>query len=83
METVGLRTENNDCNLSAGYVLLIFDTLIHGEENVEFGGLEKISVVKSCQSRVTGCLTIVAGQRIAESLVDAFVDQNAHLRARE
>src|SRR5216684_4814469 len=31
----------------------------------------------------TGCLAIVTGQRVPESLIDALVDQNAHLRACE
>jgi hypothetical protein len=66
--------------------LLVFDTLIDGEENVESGclcGFEKVAILKSCQSRVAGCLTVVTDQRIAESLVDAFVDQDAHLGTRE
>ena len=29
--------------------------------------------------RVTGCLAIVTGQRVPESLIDTLVDQNAHL----
>jgi hypothetical protein len=66
--------------------LLVFDALIHGEKNVEFGclcGLEEVAILKSCQSRVAGCLTIVTGQLIAESLIDTFVDQDAHLATRE
>ncbi len=77
METVGLRTEDDNCDLSAGQVLLVFDTLIHGEKNVEFGclcGLEKVAILKPYQSRVAGCFTVVTGERIAESFVDAFVD---------
>jgi hypothetical protein len=60
--------------------------LIHSQENVKFSclcRLEKVAIPKSCQSGVAGCLAIVTGQRIAESLVDAFVDQDAHLGARE
>jgi hypothetical protein len=55
---VGLRTKNDNRDLSAGEVLLVFDTLIHREKNVEFGclsGLEKIAVLKSCQSSIAGC----------------------------
>src|SRR5438128_10048437 len=86
MQTVRLRTENNNCNLSAAQVLLVFDTLIHGEENVEFGylcGFEKVAILKTCQSGVASCLPIVTGQRIADSLVDTFVTPDAHFGARE
>jgi uncharacterized protein (DUF433 family) len=35
------------------------------------------------ESDVAGGLAIVAGQRIPESLIHTFVDQNAHLGTRE
>ncbi len=62
--------------------LLVFDTLIHGKKNVEFGCLRrcnKVAIFQSGQSSVTGCLAIVLRQRVPESLIDTFVDQNAHL----
>jgi len=37
LETVGLRMENDDCELAGSQILLIFESLVHGEENVEFG----------------------------------------------
>lgn len=66
--------------------MLVFDTLIDGEENVEFGffrGVKKVAIFQSCESNVTDCLAIVTGQSVPESLVDTLVDQNAHLRTRE
>jgi hypothetical protein len=57
-------------------------TLIDSKENVEFGRLrryKKLAIFQSSQSSVTGCLAIVLGQRVPESLIDTFVDQNAHL----
>jgi hypothetical protein len=66
--------------------LLVFDTLIHGKENVEFGCLRrcnKVAIFQSGQSSVTGCLAIALRQRVPESLIDTFVDQNAHLWTRE
>jgi hypothetical protein len=60
--------------------LLVFDTLIHGEENVEFGCLrrgKKFAIPKPGKSAVTGCLTIMTGQQITKSLVNPFVDENA------
>src|SRR6266481_5316480 len=78
--------ENDDCNLSGRQILLVPETLIHGDENVEFGcsrGGKEIAVLQSGKSGKTGCLAIVTGQRVPESLIDALVDQNAHLRACE
>jgi hypothetical protein len=69
-------------HLATGQILLVFDTLIHGKENVEFGCLrrcKKLAIFQSSQSSVTGCLAIVIRQRVPESLIDTFVDQNAHL----
>lgn len=46
-QSVRLRAENEDCDLSASQILLAFKTLIHGEENVEFGsfrGLEELAI---------------------------------------
>jgi hypothetical protein len=60
---------------------LEFDTLIDGEKNVKFGCFrchKKLAILQSTQSGVTHCLAIVATQRVPESLIDAFIDQNAH-----
>jgi hypothetical protein len=60
----------------------VFDALIHCEKNVKFGDFgcyEQLAILESGQSGVTGCLAIVIGQEIPESLVDTFIDQNAHL----
>jgi hypothetical protein len=56
--------------------------MIHGEENVEFGffgGDKKVAVLETGESGVTGGLAVVARQPVPESLIDALVDQNAHL----
>jgi hypothetical protein len=66
--------------------LLIFETLIDGEENVEsscFSGGKKVAVLSSGESGVAGGLAIVSGKGVAETLIDALVDQNAHLGASE
>ena len=63
--------------------MLVFDSLIHGKENVEpgcFRGGKKVAILQSGQPGVTGRLAIVARQKVPESLIDTFVDQNAHLR---
>jgi hypothetical protein len=49
------------------------------KENVEFGRLrrcKKVAIFQSSQSGITGCLAIVLGQRVPESLIDTFVDHN-------
>jgi len=64
----------------------VFNTLIHGEENIEFGCFrsgKKVAILQSCESSVTGRLAMVTGQGVAESLIDTLVDQNAHLGTRE
>jgi hypothetical protein len=81
LQTVRLRVKNDYCDISAGQMLLVFDTLIDSKD-VEFGCLrrrKKLTIFQSSQSGVTGCLTIVIRQRVPESLFDTFVDQNAHL----
>jgi hypothetical protein len=62
--------------------LLVFDTLIYGEKNIElrcFRGRKKLAIFQSDQSGVTGCLAIVTRQGVPESLIDTLVDQDAHL----
>ncbi len=62
--------------------MLEFDSLIRGEENVEFACFrsgKKVTILESGQSSVTGCLAIMTGQRVPESLIDTLVDQDAHL----
>jgi len=62
--------------------LLVFDPLINSEGNIEFRcfrAYQKLAILESSKSGVTSCLAIVTGQRIPESLVNALVDQNAHL----
>jgi hypothetical protein len=50
-QTVRFRAENDDADTSSSQVLLVFDALLHGEENVQFGGFrcrEKVAIVESC-----------------------------------
>jgi hypothetical protein len=64
--------------------LLIFDTLIGCEEDIKSGGFrrrKKFAILQSRQSGVTRPLAIMTGQMVPESLINAFVDQNAHLGA--
>ncbi|MGB9435368.1 MAG: hypothetical protein WBQ89_24180, partial [Candidatus Acidiferrum sp.] len=40
---------------------------------------KKLTIRQTGQSSVPGCLAIVTGKRVPDSLIDTFVDQNAHL----
>jgi len=64
--------------------LLVFNALIDGKENIESGCFcrrKKFTIFEPGQSGETGSLTIVRRQRIPESFIDAFVQQDAHLGA--
>ena len=79
-ETTRLRAKNDDGDLSADQILLVFDALIQGEKGIEFGafcGCEEVG-----QPSVADSLAVLAGQMIASSLVDTLVDQDAHLGVR-
>src|SRR5260370_67217 len=85
-QTIRPGTENDNCDLAGSQILLVFDTLVHGKEDIEFACFrsgKKVAVLQSRESSVTGRLAMVTGQRVAESLIDTLVDQNAHLGTRE
>lgn len=48
-----------------------------------FRSRKKITALQSGQASVTGCLAIVAGQRIPESLINTLVCQNEYLGTRQ
>lgn len=50
-EAVRFRAENDDSDTSSTWVLLVFDALVCGEENVKFGffgSREKVAIRESC-----------------------------------
>lgn len=76
-QAVRFRVENDDSDTSAREVLLVFNALVHGEENVKLGGFrcgEKVAILQSCESSVTRGLAIVAREIIPGSLVNTFVE---------
>ena len=57
----------------------------YGEKNIKlrgFRGRKKLAIPRSSQSGVTGCLAIMTGQGVPESLIDTLVDQNARSQGR-
>ncbi len=84
LQSVRFRTKNDDGDCSVSQILLVFDALIHGKKNIKFGRFrraQKRAILQPSEPCVTGGLAIVIGQVVPESLIDAFIDQNAHLRA--
>jgi len=76
-QAIRFRVEDDDSDTSAREVLLVFDALVHGEENIKFGGFccgEKVAILRSCESSVTRGLAIAAREIIPESLVNTFVE---------
>ena len=66
--------------------MLVFDTLIDSQENIKFGRFRRVkelAILPSSQPSITDCLAIVAAQQGPESLIDTFIDQNAHLGTSE
>jgi hypothetical protein len=85
-EAVRFRAQKNNCDVSASQILLVFNTVIHGKQDIEFGRFrssEKFSILQASQSSITSCLAIVRRQGVPESLIDVFVEEDAHLRTRE
>lgn len=85
-QAIRLRAENHDGDLAGGQILLIFDALIHGEEDVEFGRFrcfEEVAIFQPGESGVPNCLALVTWERVSETLVDTLVDQDEHLGTRE
>jgi len=76
-QAVRFRAENDDSDTSSSQVLLIFDALVNGEENVKFGFFrcrKKVAILEACQPSVTRRLAIVAREIIPESLINTFVE---------
>lgn len=76
----------DDSNASTPQILLTLDALVHREEDVKsacFGRCQQVTVFQSGQSSIAGCLAIMTGEGVPESLIDAFIDQDSHLRTCE
>jgi hypothetical protein len=85
-KAIRFGTQNHDRNFSASQILLVLDTLIHGEENIESGWFrrrQKFAIPHPSQSGITSSLAVVGWERIPKPLIETFVEQNAHLGARK
>jgi len=80
----GLSTKNDNRDLSLLQILLVFKSTIDGQDNVEFCSLgcgQKLTVLKSSKSSVSGRLAIVAGKVVAQSFAHALIEKNPHSRS--
>jgi hypothetical protein len=76
-------TKNNNRDPSLPQILLVFKSAINCQYNIEFcrlGRSQKLTVLKSRKARVSCCLTVMAGQVLAQSFVHALVEKNPHSR---
>jgi hypothetical protein len=67
-ETARLRAKNDDGDLSVDQILLVFDTLIQGEKDIEFSDFcccEEVAIFQPGQPSVADSLAVLAGQMIA------------------
>jgi hypothetical protein len=60
---------------------LIFHALINRNESLEsrsFRCSEKLTIFESGEAGISRCLAVMSRQSVAESLIDTFVNQDAH-----
>jgi hypothetical protein len=78
-----LSAKNDNRNLSLPHILLVFESPINREDNIEFRSLghsQKLTVFKSCKTSISGCLTVMIGEIVAQSLVHTLIKENPHSR---
>jgi hypothetical protein len=62
-------------------ILLVFESTIDGQDDVEFCSLgrgQKLTILKSSKTSVSGCLTIMSRKVLSQSLAHALIEQNPH-----
>ncbi|MGB8474704.1 MAG: hypothetical protein WCE61_11530 [Candidatus Acidiferrum sp.] len=77
----GLSTKNDNRDLSLLQILLVFKSTINGQDNVKSRSLgcgQKLTVLKSSKSSVSGRLAIVTGTVVAQSFAHALIEKNLH-----
>ncbi|HWZ97099.1 MAG TPA: hypothetical protein VN025_04995 [Candidatus Dormibacteraeota bacterium] len=86
LQPIRLRAENDDCDCSSGQVLLILDSLIDGEKDIELGHFrrfEEFAILETGEASVTSGLASMIWKEVPKPFIDTFVNQNAHLRTRK
>ena len=78
-----LSAKNDNRDFSLPEILLIFESAIDGQDNIEscrLGRAQKLTILKSSKASVSGCLTIMSRKVVAQFFVHALVEQNPHSR---
>jgi len=82
----GATLKNNERDRTSTRVLLTRHVLINGDQHFKaclLGCGEEFAVAQALQTRVAAGLAVVAGEMVAQRLVDALVQEDAHLVAGE
>ena len=76
-----LSTKNDNRDFSLLQILLVFESTINGQYNVESSSLgcgQKLTVLKSSKPGVSGSLAIVTRKVVAQSFAHALIEKNPH-----
>jgi len=77
LQPVGWSPKNQESNLPASEVLLIWNTLINCDQDMEaagFSGIEQLSILQSCKPSKPSGLTVVIREKKTEAFIDALVE---------
>jgi hypothetical protein len=73
--------KNDNRNLSLPQILLVFESPINGEDNIEFRSLgrrQKLTVFRSGKASISGGLTVMIGEIVTQSFVHTLIKENPH-----
>jgi len=73
--------ENDNRDMSSRQILLMFDALIYGEQDIKLcslRGCAELSVLETGQPSKARRLAIVIGKVLPHPFINAFIYQNAH-----
>jgi len=73
--------KNNNRDFSLPEILLIFESAIDGQDNIEFcslGGGQKLAIFKPSKTGISGRLAIVTGEIVAQSRAHTLIKKKPH-----
>jgi hypothetical protein len=76
-----LSAKNNNRDFSLPEILLIFESAIDGQDNIEFcslGGGQKLAIFKPSKTGISGRLAIVTGEIVAQSRAHTLIKKKPH-----
>ena len=84
-EAVGASAENEDRNPPPVEILLVWDLLVGGDQEIEISSLsggKQNTILQTGQLRVSSGLAIVIRKQKTQLLVDALIKQDSHRKVR-